>query len=96
MRTTTLFMLSLTALYAAPAAAECAPRFTQATQTVNVNASDVGNSAVARENFDIRVGNDQTGSCSARLRFSSLIKKSTFFRTKTVHRRQRAIFSFRE
>ena len=72
MRTTTLFMLSLAALYAAPAAAECAPRFTQATQTVNVNASDVGNSAVARENFDIRVGNDQTGSCSARLRFSSL------------------------
>jgi hypothetical protein len=72
MRTTTLFMLSLAALYAAPAAAECAPRFTQATQTVNVNATDVGNSAVARENFDIRVGNDQTGPCSARLRFSRL------------------------
>lgn len=73
MRNVTLLTAMVTSLGIAPAAAaaaECAPRFMQSSQTVTLNATDVGVGAEARENFQIRVQNDGNGACSATLRFA--------------------------
>ncbi|MEW4448953.1 hypothetical protein [Qipengyuania sp. JC766] len=51
-------------------ASDCAPRFTQSSQTVTVSATDIGVGGEARENFQIRVQNEGKGECSATLRLA--------------------------
>ena len=70
MRSTCIFFLSVAAFVGAPAAAKCEPRFVEASQSINVSASEIGTGALTRENLNIRVENDGEGPCSGRLRFS--------------------------
>ena len=71
MRNLPLLATLVTSLWAAPATAgECVPRFIHSSQTVNLAATDVGVGAEARETFQIRVRNQDSGACSATLRFS--------------------------
>jgi len=53
---------------AASANAECAPEFAQPAQTVTLNAIEVGSGKTVRENFNVRVQNDETGPCEAVIR----------------------------
>jgi hypothetical protein len=73
MRNVTLPAALAASLWVAPVGAtagECGPRFMQSSQTVTLNATDVGVGAEARENFQIRVQNEGNGACSATLRFA--------------------------
>lgn len=71
MRNMTILATLAASLWVFPAAAgECAPRFTQSSQTVTLNATDIGVGAEARENFQIRVQNEGNGACSGSLRFA--------------------------
>ena len=65
-------VLGMAAGLAATPTLACAPRFVQPSQTVQLTAVEVGANTETRENFQIRIRNENTGQCSASLRFSRL------------------------